>query len=97
MADFYLVKAALDDVAVRVKQAQGIMETAKTRVSHAKVDMDSIGPQYGSLIAEIDQAAIDYPNDAAWQTAKAEKDHLVAEVASTKTRATDMETVLDPL
>ena len=90
-------KATLDDIAVRSENNRKRLEQAKSLIQQAESDLTSMSTVYSTFVADLDAAATANPTDDAWQTAKAEKDQMVADFQSLKTRSTNMKTAVDGL
>ena len=97
MATFSTIKTALDEISQRIQQADKRLTRAETEIGVAESDLAGLAGTYSLMITAIDDAATANPDDAAWQTAKAEKDLLVTEFQVLKTRATAMKNALAAL
>jgi F0F1-type ATP synthase membrane subunit b/b' len=87
---FSTAKVALDEIAARIQQNRQRLQQAQALSAAAEADLAGMGPQYGTIVADIDAAAAAGPGNAALQSLKAEKDMLVAEFNTLKTGATGM-------
>lgn len=81
----------LTDVADRVRRElathQNNLEAAKAAFASVSSGLTSMGTSYGTWASEVNALATANPNDAAVQALKADKDRMVTEFNSTKTRA----------
>lgn len=97
MATYTETKATLDDIAARSENNRKRIESAKAALATAEADLALMATAYASFVAQLDIDASANPDDSAWQTAKAEKDQMVADFQSLKIRATNMKTAVDAL
>ena len=96
MATTYaLTKQALDEIAQRINQNQGRLDSARDQVATAEAQLAGMPGQYATIAADLDAAAAAAPGNPALQAAKAEKDFLVAEFQALKTKATAIKDAID--
>ena len=84
MATYSEIKAVLDEIAGETSKNQKLTASSRVRLVTAQTNLASMPGKYGSIISDIDQAAIDNPNDDAYQLAKSEKDKLVVDFQALK-------------
>ena len=89
------IKAMLDEVAERIRANAKRLARARGDIEAAEADLAAIPAQYADVLADLDAAAQANPADAAYQTAKAERDLLTAEFNALKSNATAMKDALD--
>jgi hypothetical protein len=94
---FATAKAALDEIAERLRTNNARLATAKSSTATAKSDLTAMGTAYAAIIQDIAAAAAANPNNPALTTMKAEADLLVAEFQAAKTRATTMNNAIKDL
>ena len=85
MSTYTEVKTALDEIAERSTQNSKRVAQAKAMLGQAQTDLAAMSTAYGAIVADLNQAATDNPDNPAWQAAKAEKDQLVADFQALKT------------
>jgi t-SNARE complex subunit (syntaxin) len=85
MATFTEAKTALDEIAERSTRNKQRVDQAKALLSQVQTDLSTMATAYTAIIADIDAAAVANPTNAAWETAKAEKDQLVADFLALQT------------
>ena len=90
MATFSDMKYALDEISRKNARGRELINAARTGLVRVQSDLGSMTAEYTAIISEINQAAIDNPEDIAYQTAKSEKDKLVANFQSLKTYVDDL-------
>ena len=88
MATFSVKKAALDDIAVRIKSNQARVTNGLDSLATAVSDLTSLQSQYTAIVSEIDADLAANPDDDAYKVMKSEKDKLVAEFLALKAVAT---------
>lgn len=88
MATFSVKKAALDDIAVRIKSNQSRVTNGLDSLATAVSDLTSLQSQYAAIVSEIDADLAANPDDDAYKVMKSEKDKLVAEFLALKAVAT---------
>lgn len=88
-------KATLDEIADRSERNRQLLERARNLIAQAETDLSNMPTEYGPFVTELNAAASAAPGDAAWQGAKAEKDHMVADFQALRTRATSLKTAYD--
>ena len=96
MATTYaLTKQALYEIAQRINQNQGRLDSAREQVATAEAQLAGMPSQYGTIIADLDAAAAANPDNKALGAAVAEKDLLVAEFQVLKATATAIKDAID--
>jgi len=85
MATYTEVKQALDEIAERTVRNQQRTTQATDLLVQVQTDLQTMTTAYTTLISELNAEALANPDDMAWQTAKAEKDRLVADFQAFKT------------
>lgn len=95
MATYTEVKQALDEIAERTTQNSKRVDQAKQLLSVAQSDLSAMQTAYASIVSEINAAATANPANAAWQTAKAEKDQMVADFQSLKATVDSLVTAVN--
>lgn len=81
---FSQIKSGLDEISDRNKRNREHLARARDFIVKAQTDLTTMQTEYSTLVADINQAAIDNPTDQAYQLAKSEKDKLVADFQSLK-------------
>jgi len=84
MTTYTEVKKTLDEIAERSTQNSKRVAQAKAMLQQAQTDLTAMQTAYGTIIADLNQVALDNPADPAWQAAKAEKDQMVADFQALK-------------
>jgi len=84
MATYTEVKQALDEIAGRTTQNSKRVAQAKAQLQQAQTDLAAMQTAYNTIVADLNQAAIDNPDNPAWQAAKAEKDQMVSDFQTLK-------------
>ena len=87
MATYSQIKNGLDEIAAKIEQARSYINNGKTSLVRAQTDLGAMPTKWSSLIADINQAAIDNPTDDVYLLSKSEKDKLVSNFQSLKTYA----------
>lgn len=87
-ATFSQIKSALDEIAQRIAARRSELQRARTELVGIQTDLTNMATAYSAVIADINAFATANPNDAAAQTALAEKNQLVAEFTALKNAAT---------
>lgn len=82
--DFTGARARLDNVVQDIEQARTQYEGAVAAIGAANNLLGNLPTTYATVISTIDAGAAANPTDAAWQTAKAEKDLHVGDFAALK-------------
>ena len=77
MATFSEMKIALDEIAQKNTRVRQLVAAARKSMVNAQTILQAMSGEYSVIGSEIDQAAIDNPNDEAYLLAKSEKDKLV--------------------
>lgn len=73
------IKTALDEIAERATQNRKRVEQAKSLLAVAQSDLSAMQTAYASVVTGVNGGAASNPANIAWQTAKSEKDELVAD------------------
>jgi len=82
--DFTGARARLDNVAQDIERARGQHEGAVAAITAANNTLGNLPTTYSAVLAVINAGAAANPTDAAWLTAKAEKDLHVADFQALK-------------
>lgn len=88
MATYTETKATLDDIATRSESNRKRLEQARTLIAQADADLAAMPGVYSGFASQLDADAAANSGDAAWQTALAEKDAMVADFQALRSRAT---------
>lgn len=88
-------KATLDEISTRSEANRKRLEQARQLIVTAESDLAAMATAYGTFVTDLDAAAAANPSDPAWQAAKAEKDLMVVDFNTIKTRATALKTAYD--
>lgn len=88
-------KRNLDLIAAKVDTAGQRLDQARALIAQAESELAALGTTYSSFVSELDSVATANPNDPAWQAAKYEKDHMVTDFNTLKTRATNLKNAFD--
>lgn len=94
MVTFSEARVGLDEIAVAIRNSQALLVQAKNNPTSVKNSLDQIADGAAQLLADIDAAAAAAPGNAAMQNIKAEKDLLVAEFATKRSKAVALETAV---
>jgi len=94
MATFTETKATLDDIAARSEANRKRLESAKQLIATAQADLLAMPTAYGAFATQLNTDSAANATDSAWQTAKSEKDQMVADFQALKTRADSMVTAV---
>ena len=81
----------------QLAQQQNAVDAAKAQFTVIKTTLTDMQSTYGGWATEVNTLATANPNDDAIKALKAERDLLVNEFATTKTRATAIETAVTGL
>lgn len=84
-----------NEVTNDIKQAQTYLAQLRAQINAAKTGLDGLTAKWGSLITSINTAAAAAPNDAAWQSLKADAALLVANYQALQTEANSLKTAAD--
>lgn len=88
-------KSTLDEIATKSERARQRLDQARALIVNAENELTAMATDYSGFVTELDSAATANPDDAAWQTAKAEKDQMSADFQALKTRATSLKSAYD--
>lgn len=88
-------KSTLDAIAVRSENNRKKLLRARDLIAEAGGDLSAMQSEYGAFVTELEGMATANPADQAWQTAKAEKDRMVADFNVLNTRATNLLAAVD--
>lgn len=80
-------KSTLDEIAERSEQNRKRLDTAKQIIDAAVADLNAMTSAYTAFVSDLNAAAAANPSNQAWQTAKLEKDQMVADFQALKTTA----------
>ena len=96
MATSYSKMAAkLDEIAEKSVRFEDVIFDGRRRLIHAQTKLTEMQSEYSSLVADINQAAIDNPTDEDYQRAKSIKDKLVIDFQNLKSYATALISAYD--
>jgi len=90
MATFSQIKSALDEIANKNARNRRFLENARGSLVTAQSNLVAMPADYASIVADINQAAIDNPSDEAYLLAKSEKDKLAADFQNLRTYADNL-------
>lgn len=88
-------KVALDEIAVRIRSNDKRLKDARSQIATAEADLTAMATIYAAIVTDIDASATDNPSDTAYQLQKVEKDKMVSEFNTLKTRSTALKTAFD--
>ncbi len=82
-------KSTLDEIADKITHAQRRIARAREQLVAAEAELTAMGADYGTFVQDLDAEAT-AQNNALWDSAKAEKDAMVADFNDLQTRAADL-------
>ena len=97
MATYTETKATLDEIANRSEANRKRLEQAKAQIATALADLTAMAAAYNAFVTQLNSDAAANPADDAWQTALAEKNQMVSDFQSLKTRAQAIDTAISGL
>jgi len=94
MATYTATKAALDEIAERTVRNTQRVDQAKALLTQVQTDLSTMVTAYTTIIDELEAEVAAAPGDVAWETAKAEKDKLVADFLALQTEVDSLVTAV---
>lgn len=97
MATYSEIKASLDEIAMKNHSYKATLARALKLIEEVDSGLAAMPSQYAQVVADVDQAGLDNPNNDAFQVALAEKGELVKDFQALKTQAADALTTLSQI
>lgn len=83
-------KNALTEISTRIQANSKRLKEARNQIITAEADLTALATAYSALITDINTDATANPGATAFTIMKLEKDQLISEAASLKTRSTNL-------
>jgi len=90
-------KATLDTIAQESEHARLALNNIEGDLDMVIQKLNILENTHTTFVSDVDSIALANPDDTVWQSAKAEKDKLVADFVEIRTAATNMKNAINAL
>jgi hypothetical protein len=95
MSTYSQIKNGLDEISSKNAKNRLFIESARSSLDKALTSLNAMPAEYSDLVLDINNGAIENPDDQAYIFAKAEKDKLVSDFQNLKTYVNNLITAFD--